>query len=219
MLKDGDKGAVLQKDGSTYAIVPHVPLGVLTPEFLRKLADVSEKYGAQALKITSALRIAIVGLKEEDIDSVWQELGAIPGAAVGACIRSIRACPGTTFCRLGKQDSLGLATELDKLYHGYNLPAKFKIAVSGCINDCAESCIRDLGFIGKKNGWTITIGGNGGSKPALSMPLIDGLSNEEALKIAEKIVNYYKENAKKGDRLSKLINRISFEKFKQAILE
>ncbi len=218
MLKDGDKGAVLQKDGSTYAIVPHVPLGVLTPEFLRKLADVSEKYGAQALKITSALRIAIVGLKEENIDSVWQELGATPGAAVGACIRSIRACPGTTFCRLGKQDSLGLATELDKRYHGYNLPAKFKIAVSGCVNDCAESCIRDLGFIGKKDGWTITVGGNGGSKPTLSMPLIDGLSNDEALKIAGKIVNYYKENAKKGDRLNKLITRVGFEKFKKEIL-
>ncbi len=219
MLKDGEKGAVLQKDNSTYAIVPHISLGVVTPDFLRKIADVSEKYGAQALKITSALRIAIVGIKEEDIDSVWQELGATPGAAVGACIRSIRACPGTTFCRLGKQDSLALATELDKRYHGYSLPAKFKIAVSGCVNDCAESCIRDLGFIGKKKGWTITVGGNGGSKPALSQTLTDGVPTEDALNIAEKIIKFYKENAKKGDRLSKLIARIGFEEFKKAVLD
>ena len=69
MLKDGEKGAVLQKGKETYAIAPHVACGVITPENLRKLADVAEKYNAAALKITSAARIAVVGLKEEDIDN------------------------------------------------------------------------------------------------------------------------------------------------------
>ncbi len=218
MLKDGEKGAVLQRDKETYAIVPHVPLGVVTPEFLKKIAEVAEKYGVKAMKLTSADRIALVGLKEEDIDKVWEELGVAPGAAVGACIRSIKVCPGTTFCRLGQQDSLGLGAELDKRYHGYQLPAKFKIGVSGCINQCAETCIKDLGFVGKPKGWTVLVGGCGGARPMLARKLTENVSTEEALEIADKIVKYYEANAKKGDRLGRLIERVGFEEFQKTIL-
>lgn len=87
MLKLGEKGAIPQKDKKTYAIAPHIPCGVVTPDLLRKIADVSEKYNAQAVKITGATRIAIVGLKEEDIDSAWEELGLDKGAAVGLCVK------------------------------------------------------------------------------------------------------------------------------------
>ncbi len=218
MLKDGEKGAVLQRDKSTYAIVPHIPMGVVTPEFLRKIAEVAEKYGAQALKLTSADRIAMVGLQEKDIDSAWTDLGVEPGAAVGACVRSVKVCPGNTFCRLGQRDSLSLGAELDKRYHGYSLPAKFKIGVSGCVNQCAENCIKDLGFWGKSSGWTATVGGNGGARPRLAQVLATGLSDEEALDVADRTVKYYEKNAKKRERLGKMIDRIGFEEFKRAIL-
>ncbi len=218
MLKDGEKGAVLQRDKETYAIVPHVPLGVVTPNFLKKIAEIAEKYGVKAMKLTSADRIALVGLKEEDIDKVWEELGVDPGAAVGACVRSVKVCPGTTFCRLGQQDSLSLGAKLDKRYHGYQLPAKFKIGVAGCINDCAETCIKDLGFVGKPKGWSVRVGGCGGSRARLAQTLVENVSTEEALEIAEKIIKYYEANAKKADRLGRLIDRIGFEEFKKAIL-
>jgi NAD(P)H-nitrite reductase large subunit len=113
MLKDGDKGAIIQRDKETYAIAPHIPCGVVTPQTLRKIADVAEKYNYAALKITLAARIAIVGLKEQDLDAVWADLGMSPGAAVGLCVRSIKACPGTTFCKRGIRDSLGLGMQLD----------------------------------------------------------------------------------------------------------
>ncbi len=75
MLKLGEKGAIPQNDNETYAIAPHIPCGVVTPDLLRKIADISEKYQAKAIKITGATRLAIVGLKESDIDAVWEELG------------------------------------------------------------------------------------------------------------------------------------------------
>ena len=75
MLKLGEKGAIPQRDKQTYAIAPHIPCGVVTPDLLRKLADIAEKYDAQAIKITGASRIALVGLKEEDIDKAWEETG------------------------------------------------------------------------------------------------------------------------------------------------
>lgn len=217
MLKDGEKGVVLQRDKETYAIVPHLPLGLITPEQLRKIADVTEKYKPAALKITSAARIAIVGLKEEDIDSAWTDLGMPPGAAVGLCVRSIKACPGNSFCRLGQQDAIGLGTELDKRYHGLALPGKFKIGVSGCPNQCGESSVKDLGFIGKAKGWTVMVGGNAASRPRIAETLVDGLTTEEALKVSKNIMDYFKENGKKGERLGRFIDRVGFDTFKAAV--
>ncbi|MGD8243132.1 MAG: NAD(P)/FAD-dependent oxidoreductase, partial [Desulfobacterales bacterium] len=140
MLKLGEKGTILQRDKQTYAIAPHIPCGITSPEQLRKIADVAEKYGCQALKLTSAARIAIIGLHEEDIDQVWADLGMVPGHAVGLCVRSIKVCPGTDYCRLGLQDSLTMGMRLDDRYHGMELPNKMKMGVSGCTNNCAENC-------------------------------------------------------------------------------
>ena len=217
MLKLGEKGAILQNDNETYAIAPHIPCGVVTPDLLRKIADVSEKYDAKALKLTGATRITIVGLKEEDIDSVWQDLELDKGAAVGMCIRSVRACPGTTFCKLGKQDALGVGMEMDKQYHAMQLPGKFKIAVSGCKLSCSESWVRDLGLIGEADGWVIVIGGNVGMSPRIAQKVAEGLSTEQAMDACQRIVEYYKENAKKGERLGKMIDRIGLDPFEQAI--
>jgi NAD(P)H-nitrite reductase large subunit len=217
MLKLGEKGAIPQKEKDTYAIAPHIPCGVVTPDLLRKIADVSEKYNAQALKITGACRIAIVGLKEDDIDSAWADLGLDKGAAVGLCVRSIRTCPGTTFCRIGKQDSLNIGMKLDKKYHGFELPGKLKMAVSGCRLSCAESWVRDIGLIGQKDGWQLTIGGNVGASPRIGNELINNLDDTAVLDAIDKVIAHYQENAKKGERLGKMIDRVGFDGFKSAV--
>ncbi len=217
MLKLGEKGAILQRDKQTYAIAPHIPCGVVTPDLLRRIADVSEKYNAQTIKITGATRIAIVGIQEEDVDLVWQELQLEKGAAVGLCVRSIRTCPGTTYCRLGKQDDLGIGMELDKRYHAKSLPGKFKMAVSGCHLSCSESWVRDIGLIGLKDGWQVVIGGNVGAEPRIAQEITSGLDDTGVLQVVDKIVQCYQETAKKGERLSKTIDRVGLEPFKAAL--
>lgn len=217
-LKDGEKGAVLQRDKETYAIAPHLACGVVTPDQLRKLADVAEKYNAAALKVTSAARIAVVGIKEADIDAVWDDLGIPPGHAVGMCVRSVKACPGTAFCRLGQQDSLGMGMKLDEIYHGMDLPSKTKIGVSGCRNQCAENCIKDIGLYGKKGGWVLTVGGKGTGRPRLADVLIEDIDSDQALQLIEKVVAYYKENAKKVERIGAMIDRLGLDALKEAVL-
>jgi NAD(P)H-nitrite reductase large subunit len=217
MLKLGEKGVIPQNETDSYAIAPHIPCGLVTPDLLRKIADVSEKFNAKALKITGAARIAIVGLKEADIDSVWEELGLEKGAAVGLCVRSIRTCPGTTFCKLGKQDAIGVGMKMDEKYHAFQTPGKFKMAVSGCKLSCAESWVRDVGLIGDRDGWILTIGGNVGSQPRIGKELISGLDDEAALKAVEDVVTYYKNNAKGAERLGKMIERVGLEPFEVAI--
>ena len=218
MLQDGEKGVIIQRDKQTYAVAPHIPCGVIKPETLRKLADVAEKYKAQALKITSAARIAIVGVQQQDVESIWTELAMSAGAAVGLCVRSVKACPGTTFCKRGQQDSLTVGLELDRKYHGTELPGKLKIGVSGCPNQCAETCIKDIGLVGTLKGWRVLAGGNGGARPRLAQEVARDLSTEQALDTIDKIVEFYKSNAKKHQRLGAMMEKMSIEEFKAAVI-
>jgi NAD(P)H-nitrite reductase large subunit len=217
MLKLGEKGVIPQRDGQTYAVAPHIPCGLITPELLRRLADVAERYHAQAVKITGATRVAIIGLKEEDIDQVWTDLRLDKGAAVGLCVRSIRACPGNTYCKIGQQDALGIGMQLDHAYHAKQLPGKFKMAVSGCHLSCAESWVRDIGLIGRKDGWALVIGGNVGAEPRIGQEIADKLDDASVLAAVEKVIAVYTRDAKKGERLGKMIDRLGLEPFKAAL--
>lgn len=217
MLKLGEKGVIPQRDGETYGIAPHIPCGILTPELMRRLADVAEKYQVQAIKITGATRLALIGLKESDIDQVWDELKLDPGAAVGMCVRSIRTCPGNTYCKIGQQDALGMGLNLDAAYHGKNLPGKFKMAVSGCPLSCAESWVRDIGLIGRKDGWALVIGGNVGANPRIAQELVNGMDDDAATAAVEKVIACYTREAQKGERLGKTIDRVGLDPFKAAL--
>lgn len=213
-----EKGAIVQRDKETYAVAPHIPGGVTSPAVLRKIADVAERFNAQALKITSAQRIAIVGLAEENLDAVWEALDQKPGAAIGLCVRSVKICPGTTFCKRGQQDAVGVGMQLDEKYHGLELPWKFKMGVSGCVNDCSEACIKDVALIGTPKGWNVMVGGNGGGMPHLSQKLAEDIpTDEEAMEIMDKVVEWFKKLNKRG-RVGKFVNEMGIEAFRKEIL-
>jgi NAD(P)H-nitrite reductase large subunit len=213
-----EKGAILQRDKETYAIAPHIPGGITDTATLRKICDVADKYKVQAVKITSAQRIALVGIKEEDLDSVWADLAQTPGAAIGLCVRSVKICPGTTFCKRGLQDSVGLGLKIDSIYHAMELPNKMKMGVSGCLLSCAESWVKDIGVMGTPKGWKIMVGGNAGIRPRLADVLVEEVATqEEVLAIVEKIISYYKANPKK-ERIGRIIEEIGIDKFREGVL-
>jgi NAD(P)H-nitrite reductase large subunit len=217
MVKDiPEKGAIIQRDKETFAIAPHIPGGIIQPAILRKIADVAEKYDA-VLKLTSAQRIAIVGIKEQDIDRIWEELGMKPGAAIGLCVRSIKICPGTTFCKRGQQDAVGIGLKLDEKYHGMALPFKLKMGVSGCMNSCAEPVIKDIGLMGTSKGYRLYAGGSSGLTPRLGNLIAEDLSESEALEIVGRIISFYKTTNQKK-RLGRIIDEIGLDNFKKEIL-
>lgn len=218
MMTAEKKGAILQRDKQTYAIVPRTPVGLITPENLEAIATIVKKYDIPIIKITSGQRLALVGLKEQDIDNIWQELSMQVGRATEPCVHYVQACPGTTVCRFGVQDSLGLGIELEKTFVGMELSAKLKFGVSGCHFCCAESFVRDIGLIGKKNGWTVIFGGNSGGRPRIGDVLAEALSKEEAVALVKRCLEYYRDNAKKKERTYRFIERIGLETFKEAVL-
>src|SRR6266545_1005207 len=199
-----EKGAILQRDRETFAIAPHIPGGLTDTATLRKICDVADKYGLKP-KLTSAQRIALIGVREEELDAVWGELAEKPGAAIGLCVRSIKICPGTTYCKRGVQDSISLGLKLDALYHAMALPNKMKMGVSGCMLSCAEVAVKDIGVMGTPKGWRILVGGNAGARPRLADLLVEcGADEGEVLRIVDRIINWYRD-AGREVRLGRLV--------------
>jgi NAD(P)H-nitrite reductase large subunit len=211
-------GAILQRDKETYAIVPRTPLGLVTPAVLETIANVVKKYQIPVVKITSGQRMALVGLKETDVARAWKDLGMDVGRATELCVHYAQACPGTAVCRFGVQDSLDMGTELERLFIGMALPAKVKFGVSGCPMCCGESYVRDVGVLGKKNGWTVIFGGNSGGRPRIGDVIAEDVSRDAAIDLVKRCLEYYAANGKKKERTARFMERIGVDALKKAVL-
>jgi len=217
-MTDTPKGAFIQRDKQTYAIVPRMPMGLVTPEILQNIADVAKKHEIPIIKITSGQRMALVGIQPETVEQIWQELGMDVGPAVEICVHYVQACPGTAVCRFGVQDSLGLGGKLEALFVGRELPAKAKLGISGCPLSCAEGLVRDFGAFGKKSGWTVSFGGHAGQKARVGDVIAQDLSDNEVIELAKRCFDYYGSNANPKERAARFIERIGIDEFKKAVL-
>jgi NAD(P)H-nitrite reductase large subunit len=217
-MPDIPKGAILQRDKETYAIVPRTPVGLVSPDDLERIVKVARKYQIPVIKITSGQRFALVGMKKDDVDKIWEDLGMDIGKATELCLHYVQACPGTAVCKFGVKDSLGLGMEIEKFFSGLDLPAKVKIGVSGCPFCCGESFVRDIGILGKKKGWTFIVGGSSARRPRIGDVLIEDLSGEEVINLTKQTLEYYQDKAKKRERMARFVDRIGIENMKEAIL-
>jgi len=212
------KNAILQRDKKTYAIVPRIPGGIIQRDHLKSLSEIVEKYDIPIVKITSGQRLALVGLKEDDVEAVYQELGMEPGKATELCLHYVQACPGTEVCKFGVLDSLGFGIKLEGLLADTDMPAKLKLGVSGCQFCCAENFVRDIGLFGKRNGWTLSFGGHSGKNARVGDVIATDISDDDAIDLIQRCVSYYTANAKKKERAGRFIERIGLEEFKANVL-
>lgn len=216
-MSDTPDGAILQRDKTTYAIVPRTPVGMLNADILKAITAVVEKYEIPIVKITSGQRIALVGVTKEQVPQIWADLGTDIGRATELCVHYAQACPGTAVCKFGVQDSLGLGLELESAYLGEDFPAKVKFGVSGCHFCCGESYVRDIGVFGKKTGWTLIFGGNSGGRPRIGDVIGENLTKEEMMDLTRKCLMYYRENGKKRERTARFVDRVGIDAVKKAV--
>ncbi|BDV30836.1 nitrite reductase large subunit NirB [Microbacterium terricola] len=184
--------ANLQKDGS-YSVVPRIPGGEITPAGLVVIGQVAEDFGLYT-KITGGQRIDLFGARLEQLPAVWKRLvdaGFESGHAYGKSLRTVKSCVGSTWCRYGVQDSVGMAVQLELRYRGLRSPHKLKLGVSGCARECAEARGKDVGVIATEAGWNMYVGGNGGFTPRHAVLLAEGLDDEALLTAIDRFLMYY----------------------------
>jgi NAD(P)H-nitrite reductase large subunit len=201
------------KKKQTYNVLPGTKMGILTTDYLEELTGIARKHNIPFFKITSAQRLAIVGHTPETAEQIWRELGQKNGPQKPVGIHYIQACPGLKWCKYGRQDSLALGEKIEKIFGNLPLPAKTKVGISGCPLNCCESYIRDIGVFGKKNGWSLVFGGNGGGCPRIADIVAEDLSDDEVISLLEKCLEFYLKNARKMERTGRLMRRIDIDKF------
>ncbi len=210
--------ANIQNDG-TYSVVPRMYGGVTTPEELRRIADVAEKYQVRMVKLTGGQRIDLLGVEKQDLPSIWADLGMPSGYAYGKAVRTVKTCVGENFCRFGTQNSIQLGIDMEKRFERLQAPAKIKMAVSACPRNCAESGIKDLGVVGVDGGWELYVGGNGGVKLRAGDLLCKVKTSEEVLEITGAYLQYYRETGKYGERTSEWVERLGLAAIRKVIVE
>ncbi|MDD1673082.1 MAG: NAD(P)/FAD-dependent oxidoreductase [Methanomicrobiales archaeon] len=212
------EGAILQRDGKTFAVSTRTPAGIINPDHLERVASVARKYAIPILKITSGQRIALIGIKEEDLPAIFEDLGKDADRKAGPCLHYVQACLGTETCKFGTQDSIGLARSVESAFKDTIYPAKLKMGISGCPRCCGESHIRDIGLMGTTKGWTVIFGGNSGTRPRIGDVIAKNLSDEEALDLVQRLLEYYRDRAKPKERTARFIERIGIDTLKSELL-
>ncbi|UST52251.1 nitrite reductase large subunit NirB (plasmid) [Comamonadaceae bacterium OTU4NAUVB1] len=193
----------IQKDG-TYSVVPRMTGGEVTPDGLIACGQIAKKYGLYT-KITGGQRVDMFGARVEQLPLIWEELiaaGFESGHAYGKSLRTVKSCVGSTWCRYGVDDSVGLAVELENRYKGLRAPHKIKFGVSGCTRECAEAQGKDVGIIATEKGWNLYVCGNGGMKPRHAELIATDLSKTELIRLIDRFLMFYVRTADRLQRTS-----------------
>jgi nitrite reductase (NADH) large subunit len=210
--------ANIQNDG-TFSVIPRIYGGVTTPDELRRIADVAEKYNARMVKITGGQRIDLLGIRKQDLPDAWRDLGMPSGHAYTKAFRTCKTCVGTEFCRYGVGDSTRLGIDIEKKFQGIESPHKMKLAVSGCPRNCAEATVKDIGAVAVENGWQVFVGGAAGSTVRAADLLATVTSRDEVMKLMGRFMQYYRENARYTERSYGFVQRVGIERLRAILVD
>jgi nitrite reductase (NADH) large subunit len=200
--------ANLQKDG-TYSVVPRIPGGEITPDKLIVIGEVARDFDLYT-KITGGQRIDLFGARVEQLPLIWKRLvdaGFESGHAYGKALRTVKSCVGQVWCRYGVQDSTALAVALELRYRGLRAPHKIKMAVSGCVRECAEAQGKDIGVIATERGWNLWVSGNGGMRPRHADLLAEDLDTETLIRSIDRFLAFYILTADRLERTSTWLDK------------
>ncbi|MCF0105282.1 MAG: sulfite reductase subunit C [Holdemanella sp.] len=134
-----------------------VPGGYCPAEVLGLVQDIAKDFGNGYVHITTRQGFEIEGIHLEDMDAINerlqpiidlvetnQEVSGTGYASSGT--RNISACIGNNVCPFANYNTSKLARRIDKEIFPNDL--HFKVACTGCSNDCAKARMHDFGVIG-----------------------------------------------------------------------
>jgi nitrite reductase (NADH) large subunit len=203
--------ANIQKDG-TFSVVPRMYGGVTTADELMRIATVAKKYDVPTVKVTGGQRIDLLGVAKEDLPRIWADLELPSGFAYAKAVRTVKTCVGSTWCRYGTRDAMGMGIRIERTFENLWTPAKVKMAVNGCPRNCAESLIKDVGLIAADTAWQIYVGGNGGVHVRTAELLATVDTDDEAIEIIGAFLQHYREEATWNERTSVWCERVGIDR-------
>jgi sulfite reductase (ferredoxin) len=143
-----------QRQPGFVTVTVALPLGDITANQLRSLADIARRFTKETIRTTVEQNIVLRWVSKGDLAELYKALHAVGlGDAGAGALVDITSCPGTDTCKLGISSSRGLAAELrkrvsEKSFTSDQAVQNLHIKISGCFNSCGQHHVADLGFYG-----------------------------------------------------------------------
>jgi sulfite reductase (ferredoxin) len=216
------RGIYEQRANDTFMMRIRIPAGGITPVQMEKASELSKKYGNGVLHITTRQDVQLHWVKLKDTPEVMFELlkvGLTTKGGGGNTVRNITACYEAGICKSEcfnvSPFAIALTEHLIKDPKSYTLPRKFKIAFSGCGDDCSNATVNDVGFIAAERsfngtneyGFRVYVAGGMGAKSKVAEKLEDFIPLNDVGNTAEAIKRVFD---KHGNRKNKHKARLRF---------
>lgn len=225
------RGFLRQRQDGFFVVRTRMIANIYTNKQLQAIAAIAEQYGKGFAHATTRQGLEMPFIKYDDISKVegaLRDAGLAMGTS-GPRLRTTTACPGTNWCKQGLVDTFALSNRIENelgIKCGKDLPHKFKISISGCPNGCTRADASEIGIHGqvdvkdpvKKNGYTIYLAGCGGRTPRPGIRLDKVFTEDEVLRLIERVVGFFKTNAKPRQRLAALVEEIGREEFLKKVM-
>ncbi len=215
------KPAIIQNNG-LYALTLEFVSGAVEAPFLHAINSIVKEEGAK-IHLTNTQKIMILDLTEEAAKKARKRLDALGvNYKFPKQVYQPRICVGSEYCKFGLRDTLRFGKRIYENYAHVDIPYKLKTGVSGCRASCAHSTLADIGFIGKKSGYSVYVGGKSGIEPKIGQLLANSVSDDNALTIMGNIINLYCESYnsnQKRPRIFHIIEEIGFDEFKSIVMK
>jgi sulfite reductase (ferredoxin) len=211
-----------QKQEGYVVVTVALPLGDITANQLRALADIVRRFTNETVRTTVEQNFVIRWVSRSDLSELHKALEAVglgePGAGT---LIDVTACPGTDTCKLGISSSRGLAAELrkrlaEKSFQWDESVENLHIKISGCFNSCGQHHVADLGFYGvsrKMAGYAVphfqvVLGGEWGHNAgSYGLPVI-AIPSKNIPEVVSRLTDRYAANRKDGENFKDFIKRI-----------
>jgi sulfite reductase (ferredoxin) len=210
-----------QRQPGYVTVTVALPLGDITSNQLRSLADIVRRFTRETIRTTVEQNFVIRWVSKGDLPELYKALAAVGlGDAGAGALVDITSCPGTDTCKLGISSSRGLAAELrkkvsEKSFVKDEAVQKLHIKISGCFNSCGQHHVADLGFYGvsrKVGGYAVphfqvVLGGqwenNAGS---YGLPVV-AVPSKNIPKVVERLTERYVADRLAGETFKEFVKR------------
>jgi len=210
-----------QKQDGFVTVTVTLPLGDITSNQARALADISRKYIKDTMRTTVEQNIVLRFVSESDLYDLYKDLAAVDLHQAGAAsIVDITACPGTDTCKLGVSSSRGLAAELrtrlaTKFVQMDEAVRNLRIKISGCFNSCGQQHIADIGFFGISRNvggyivphFQMVLGGQFANNGGTYGLAVGGIASKAIPGAIDKLLDLYLKGKQKGETFRAWVER------------
>jgi ferredoxin-nitrite reductase len=218
-----------KQGGDAFMMRIKVPGGILKPEQARVIGRIASDFangpipnphfGNNFLDLTTRQDVQMHWLTMGDIPEVWRRLEEVGITTVQACgdsARNVLCCPVSGLGHEEVIDAYPVAQAISNYFTGNreyaNLPRKFKMSVTGCLEDCAQAEINDIGMLPARLedgtvGFNLRVGGGLSDGPRMASDIDVFVRPEDAVEITRGIAQVYGEL---GNRENRWINRMRY---------